>query len=114
MIISGGLGPTEDDVTRDAVAQALDRKLVFHREIARAAGAAFRAVSRKMAEINRRQAFIIEGAEILPNDRGTAPGQWIDESGAVGHAAARSAARTEGDVRAAVPAAARRQRARNR
>ena len=33
-----------------------------------------------MAEVNRRQAFILEGAEILPNDRGTAPGQWIDES----------------------------------
>ncbi len=36
--------------------------------------------NRKMAEVNRRQAFIVEGAEILPNDRGTAPGQWIDES----------------------------------
>ena len=38
--------------------------------------------SRKMAEVNKRQAFVIEGADVLPNDRGTAPGQWIEESGA--------------------------------
>ena len=62
-------------------------------------------MKRKMAEINKRQAFVIEGAAILPNDRGTAPGQWVEESGARGHAAARPAARTEGHVRAPVPAA---------
>jgi nicotinamide-nucleotide amidase len=80
VILSGGLGPTEDDVTRDAVALALDRKMVFHSEIADQLEQRFRQAGRKMAEVNRRQAFIIEGAEILPNDRGTAPGQWIDDS----------------------------------
>ena len=80
VILSGGLGPTEDDVTRDAVAMALDRKLVFHAEIADHLEQRFRQAGRTMAEVNRRQAFIIEGAEILPNDRGTAPGQWIEES----------------------------------
>ena len=80
VILSGGLGPTEDDVTRDAVALAIDRKLVFHPEIAEQLEQRFRQANRKMAEVNRRQAFIIEGADILPNDRGTAPGQWIDES----------------------------------
>ena len=54
-----------------------------------------------MAEVNQRQAFVIEGAEILPNDRGTAPGQWIDDSGAVAHALARPAARAESHVRRA-------------
>jgi nicotinamide-nucleotide amidase len=83
LIISGGLGPTEDDVTREAVAQALDRKLVFHPEIAEALEQRFAQARRKMAEINKRQAFIIAGAAILPNDRGTAPGQWAEESGAV-------------------------------
>jgi nicotinamide-nucleotide amidase len=83
LIISGGLGPTEDDVTRDAVAQALDRKLVFHEEIATALAERFARMRRKMAEINKRQAYIIEGAEMLSNDRGTAPGQWLEESGAV-------------------------------
>lgn len=82
VILSGGLGPTEDDVTREAVAQALDRKVVFHPEIADAIEQRIARAGRKMAENNRRQAFIIEGAEILPNDRGTAPGQWIDHDGA--------------------------------
>lgn len=83
VILSGGLGPTEDDVTREAVAQALERKLIFHQEIADALEQRFLAYKRKMAEINKRQAFVIEGACVLPNDRGTAPGQWVDESGAV-------------------------------
>src|SRR5204862_8068815 len=83
LIVSGGLGPTEDDVTREAVAQALDRKLVYHPEIAAWLEERFAKARRKMAEINKRQAFLIEGAEMLSNDRGTAPGQWVEESGAI-------------------------------
>jgi nicotinamide-nucleotide amidase len=82
LILSGGLGPTEDDVTRDAVAQALGRKLLFREDIATALEQRFLAAKRKMAEINKRQAFVVEGADVLPNDRGTAPGQWLEESGA--------------------------------
>ena len=80
LLISGGLGPTEDDVTREAVALALDRKLLFHEEIASWLEQRFAAARRKMAEINRRQAFVIEGAAVLSNHRGTAPGQWIEDS----------------------------------
>jgi nicotinamide-nucleotide amidase len=83
VILSGGLGPTEDDLTREAVAQAMDRKLEFHPEIADALEERFLRMKRKMAEVNKRQAFIIQGAAILPNDRGTAPGQWVEESGGV-------------------------------
>ncbi len=83
LIISGGLGPTEDDLTREAVAHALDRKLIFNQEICEALEQRFARLNRKMAEVNKRQAFVIEGAAILPNDRGTAPGQWVEESGAV-------------------------------
>jgi len=83
LIISGGLGPTEDDVTREAVALALDRKLAYSSEIADALERRFAQANRKMAEINKRQAFVVEGATVLPNSRGTAPGQWIEESGAV-------------------------------
>jgi nicotinamide-nucleotide amidase len=83
VILSGGLGPTEDDLTRDAVALALDRKLIYHPEIADALEQRFARLKRKMAEVNKRQAFLIEGAGMLPNDRGTAPGQWLEESGAV-------------------------------
>jgi nicotinamide-nucleotide amidase len=82
VILSGGLGPTEDDVTRDAVAQAIGRKLIFHTEIAEKLEQRFLQMFRKMPEINKRQAFLVEGAEMLPNDRGTAPGQWIEENGA--------------------------------
>jgi nicotinamide-nucleotide amidase len=83
VILSGGLGPTEDDLTRDAVAAALGRKLIYHPEIADALEQRFARLNRKMAEVNKRQAFVIDGAAILPNDRGTAPGQWLEESGAV-------------------------------
>jgi nicotinamide-nucleotide amidase len=78
VIISGGLGPTEDDVTRDATAEALGRTQSFRQEVCDAIEERFRRFNRRMAEVNKRQAFIIDGAEILPNDRGTAPGQWID------------------------------------
>jgi nicotinamide-nucleotide amidase len=81
VILSGGLGPTEDDLTREAVAQALDRKLILRNEIADALERRFAQMGRKMAEINKRQAMVIEGADVLPNDRGTAPGQWVEESG---------------------------------
>jgi nicotinamide-nucleotide amidase len=83
LILSGGLGPTEDDVTREAVAEALGRKLTFNQEIATALEHRFAQFNRKMAEINKRQAFVIQGAHVLPNDRGTAPGQWVEESGSV-------------------------------
>jgi nicotinamide-nucleotide amidase len=83
LVLSGGLGPTEDDVTREAVALALDRKLVFHPDIADALTHRFAQMKRTMHAINKRQAFVIEGADVLPNDRGTAPGQWVEESGAI-------------------------------
>ena len=82
VILCGGLGPTEDDLTRDAVAAALDRKLVYHPKIAEELAHRFALMKRKMSEVNKRQAFIVDGADILPNDRGTAPGQWIEDSGA--------------------------------
>ena len=82
VLLSGGLGPTEDDVTREAVAEAIGRKLIYHPEIANQLEQRFRQMNRKMAEINKRQAFLVEGADMLPNDRGTAPGQWIEEGGA--------------------------------
>jgi nicotinamide-nucleotide amidase len=83
VIVTGGLGPTEDDVTRDAVAAALDRPLIFSEEVGEAIRERFRSFGRKMAELNKRQAFVIQGAEVLGNPRGTAPGQWVDTGTAV-------------------------------
>jgi nicotinamide-nucleotide amidase len=83
VVLTGGLGPTEDDLTREAVAGALGRRLVFHQDICDRIESRLRFFGRKMAEINRRQAYVIEGAEVLPNERGTAPGQWISNDGVV-------------------------------
>ncbi|HTC87872.1 MAG TPA: competence/damage-inducible protein A [Bryobacteraceae bacterium] len=83
VVLTGGLGPTEDDLTRDAVASALGRALIFQQDICDRIETRLRYFGRKMAEINRRQAYVIEGAEVLPNERGTAPGQWITNDGVV-------------------------------
>jgi nicotinamide-nucleotide amidase len=76
-IISGGLGPTEDDVTREAAAIALGRKLVLSLEQESVLIARFRQINRPMAKNNLRQAYLIEGAEALPNPHGSAPGQFV-------------------------------------
>jgi nicotinamide-nucleotide amidase len=78
LILTGGLGPTEDDITREAVAQALHRRLLFSAEICEWIENIFTSRGRTMAEVNKRQAFLIEGAEQLANPNGTAPGQWLD------------------------------------
>lgn len=83
LALTGGLGPTEDDVTRDAVAQALGRKLVFSQDICDQIAERFRRFQRTMAENNKRQAYLVEGADPLPNPRGTAPGQWIEIGGRI-------------------------------
>jgi len=83
VILTGGLGPTEDDVTRDAVAAAMEREQIFEQSISDAIEARFRLRGRAMPEINKRQAYLIEGAEMLPNANGTAPGQWIEHGGQV-------------------------------
>jgi nicotinamide-nucleotide amidase len=78
-IASGGLGPTEDDLTREAVAELLDRRLVRNEAVVRAIEARFRSFGRQMTENNLRQAMVPEGAEPLENPRGTAPGLWLEQ-----------------------------------
>jgi len=79
IIASGGLGPTEDDLTRETVAALLGRKLVRNDAIVRAIEARFRSFGRQMPDSNVRQAMVPEGAEPLDNPRGTAPGLWIED-----------------------------------
>src|SRR6266852_2747504 len=81
IIACGGLGPTEDDLTRETVAELLGRKLRRNDEILRYIEGRFRALGREMPEVNVRQAMVPEGAEILENPRGTAPGLWIEDAG---------------------------------
>jgi len=74
VVISGGLGPTSDDLTRDTVAEGSGAPLEFHPEIWEALQARWAATGRKIAETNRKQAFIPKGFTVLPNPNGTAPG----------------------------------------
>jgi nicotinamide-nucleotide amidase len=78
-IASGGLGPTEDDLTRETVAELLGRGLVRSEAIVRYIEARFRSFGRPMPDSNLRQAMVPEGAEPLDNPRGTAPGLWIED-----------------------------------
>jgi len=79
VISSGGLGPTEDDLTRETVADLLGRKLRRNDDILRYIEGRFRALGRDMPQVNVRQAMVPEGAEILENPRGTAPGLWLED-----------------------------------
>jgi nicotinamide-nucleotide amidase len=77
VVLIGGLGPTEDDVTRDAAAAALGRNLLLSTEQESILINRFRQINRPMAKNNLRQAYLIDGAEALPNPNGTAPGQFL-------------------------------------
>lgn len=81
VIATGGLGPTEDDLTREAAAAALGRRLVRDPAILEALKARFARYLREMAKTNEKQADVIEGAVVLANARGTAPGQRVDHAG---------------------------------
>ncbi len=77
IIFMGGLGPTEDDLTREAVAFTLGRQLRRDEEIVAWLRARFAERGLKMPENNERQGDVMEGAEVLPNKRGSAPGQFL-------------------------------------
>jgi len=79
----GGLGPTEDDLTRECVATALGRPLYRDESLVEAIAARFRSRGLQMAEINLRQATVIEGAVVIKNFNGTAPGLWVEEGGKI-------------------------------
>ncbi|MGE3466049.1 MAG: competence/damage-inducible protein A [Pyrinomonadaceae bacterium] len=81
VITTGGLGPTEDDITRQFTAAALDRELVYHDDIEQYLRERFRAWGREMPEINKRQAFVIDGADVLPNPHGSAVGMLAEFDG---------------------------------
>lgn len=77
VILMGGLGPTEDDLTREAVADALGLQLRREPQLISNLEQRFAALQIKMSPNNAKQADVITGATVLPNPRGSAPGQWI-------------------------------------
>ncbi len=78
LIFMGGLGPTEDDLTRECVAAAIGREVRRDPELVHQLHERFSKLGRKMTENNEKQADVIDWAEVLPNALGTAPGQWVD------------------------------------
>jgi nicotinamide-nucleotide amidase len=81
VFISGGLGPTEDDITRDAVARVLGRRVVHDARAVAALEARYRAWGRGMTEAGKRQALVVEGAHVLLNPVGAASGERIEHEG---------------------------------
>jgi nicotinamide-nucleotide amidase len=81
VVLTGGLGPTEDDVNRNVVAEVLGRPLREVAEIREGLRERFARLGRSMAENNLRQAMVPEGAEWLENKKGTAPGIWVEQEG---------------------------------
>jgi nicotinamide-nucleotide amidase len=78
ILVTGGLGPTSDDITRDAAAEAFGKKLIFHQEILDGIGVKFAKRKLQMNDLQRSQAMVPEGGTYFENHNGTAPGLTVD------------------------------------
>ena len=83
IITTGGLGPTQDDLTKEVIAQAMGDRLVVSPEALSALKDRYERSGRPMTENNLKQANMPESAQILPNDQGTAPGFWLEKKGKI-------------------------------
>ena len=83
VLVTGGLGPTCDDRTREAIAGVLGQKLVFDLSIEKHIADRFALFGRKMTKNNLRQAYRFERGEVLENSNGTAPGLWVEQDGRI-------------------------------
>jgi len=81
VITTGGLGPTKDDLTKETIAQAMNRKLVLYEDILKQIEDFFVKRHRVMYKNNEKQAYLPEGCIIIPNANGTAPGCIVEEAG---------------------------------
>lgn len=81
VVLTGGLGPTEDDLTRETVAEALDIPLVLHEESEERIREYFRTTGKEYTENNRKQAMLPQGCTVFRNDHGTAPGCAVEQHG---------------------------------
>nr|WP_144919984.1 competence/damage-inducible protein A [Paenibacillus bovis] len=77
LIFTGGLGPTKDDLTKDTIANHLNSKLIEDKHAIQTIMEYFQKTNRTMTENNRKQALVIEGSHVLPNEHGMAPGMFV-------------------------------------
>ncbi|QKG52215.1 competence/damage-inducible protein A [Hymenobacter sp. BRD67] len=83
ILTTGGLGPTKDDLTKHVLARYFGRELVLHEPTLRHVEEIFKRFNRPMLDVNRQQALVPAGCEVLPNAVGTAPGMWLEDGGTV-------------------------------
>ena len=83
IIATGGLGPTEDDMTRESVAFAIGKELIYNDTIFESITEYFSKISRGVSSIHKKQCFQIEGSTIMKNERGTAPGLFVESGSSV-------------------------------
>lgn len=78
LIVTGGLGPTQDDITKDVIAGAVGHSLTLHNDALQHIQHYLQMSGRPMTETSRRQAMFPEGADMIPNPNGSAPGVWLE------------------------------------
>jgi nicotinamide-nucleotide amidase len=78
VVVTGGLGPTPDDLTREAIAAATELEPYVDAQLERWLRGLFERRGVEMPDANRKQAWLVPGASALPNERGTAPGWWLE------------------------------------
>lgn len=83
IITTGGLGPTQDDLTKETIAAAMGEKIVVNDMAMEALQNHYLKSKRPMTENNLKQAYMPESAQVLPNDQGTAPGFWLEKNGKI-------------------------------
>ncbi|MDM8000349.1 MAG: competence/damage-inducible protein A [Dehalococcoidia bacterium] len=83
VLATGGLGPTDDDLTREAIAQVLGEQMFVAPDLERELRGIFAAMGRDMPASNIKQATLILSAQAIPNPRGTAPGWWVEKDGKI-------------------------------
>jgi len=83
VIMTGGLGPTKDDITKKVICELFNRQLVSDETTLKFVSEIFAARNLPLTEINRHQADVPEGCTVLPNKNGTAPGIWIEDNGKI-------------------------------
>ncbi len=83
VILTGGLGPTKDDITKKVLAEYFKTELLLNQEVLENVKSYFKKWNKELLEVNIQQAYLPKDARILPNKRGTASGKWYEKEGAI-------------------------------